>query len=48
MERAANTLAFAMLDEPITMLPEVDGTCDERDTGFRILTSADPITPCTS
>ena len=48
LERAANTLAFGLLDERVNTLPQVDGTCAERDAGFRILTGTDPIAACTS
>ena len=46
-ERAANTLRFGLMDEPVTLVPELHGNCDERDAGFRVLTGTDPIAECT-
>ncbi len=47
VERAADTLAYGLLDEPVHLMFELFGDCETRDQGFRTLTGTDPIAPCT-
>ncbi len=47
VERAADTLAYGLAGEPVTLVPEIHGDCEDRDAGFRILTETDPLAPCT-
>jgi hypothetical protein len=47
VERAANTIAYSVIDEPVHIGFDLFGDCAQRDQGFRILTGHDPITPCT-
>jgi hypothetical protein len=46
VERAANTIAFGLIDEPVILRLGFQGTCEQRDEGFRLLTGLDPITRC--
>lgn len=47
VERAANTIAYGLIDEPVTLAFSFQGTCEQRDQGFRLLTGIDPVAPCT-
>jgi len=47
VERAADMLAFGLMDEPVEIDPEFTSSCEERTAGFRILTRTDPIAVCT-
>ena len=47
VERAADMLAFGLMDEPVEIDPEFTRNCEERTAGFRILTRTDPIAVCT-
>ncbi len=46
VERAAETIAYGLMGEPVNLTPTLHGTCDDRDLEFRILTGRDPIVPC--
>jgi hypothetical protein len=48
VERAADTIAFGLMDEPVEIAPEFHAECEERAAGFRVLTRADPIAACLS
>ena len=47
-ERAADALAFGLMDEPVELAPELHSDCEGRIAGFRILTRTDPIAACES
>lgn len=47
-ERAADTLAFGLMDEPVELVPEFHADCDERTARFRILAGHDPLATCPS
>lgn len=46
VERAADAIAFGLMDEPVDIAPMLAATCDERAASFRILTGADPMSSC--
>lgn len=48
VERAAETISFGLMDEPVVLVPGLHGDCETRDDGFRILTGTNPVAPCTT
>jgi hypothetical protein len=46
VERAADAIAFGLMDEPVEIAPEIHAECEERTSGFRVLTGTDPIAAC--
>jgi hypothetical protein len=46
VERAADAIAYGLMDDPVDIEPELATTCEERLAGFRVLTGADPMNRC--
>jgi hypothetical protein len=46
VERGADVLAHSLMDERVTLFPEIHGSCQLRDSGFEILTGSAPLAGC--
>lgn len=46
VERAADVLAHSLMDETVTLYPQINESCLLRDSGFHILTGSVPLVAC--